>query len=284
MAYQKYDIYCLNEKIGNIEIELNEYGIHSEKYKTDFLLSSNEIHKLFMTKAIPATRMNMYLINKLRGVPEYELRFHDFALVMAVLNYGVSLTDPIWYNPQEEVYYDGAIKQKITPTTYDAINFFDNDYPDDIGDILVSNPCKTFLCEPPKRYYSPDLTTGGDKNKRWKKIENENWLHKRYEWLYSDELKSMFDNKLKLYESSKEKGAIVPKIKLAEYGTLTSCIPQKGDFFFTSKQLKAIFRTQDLRDAIKEMINRFDAKYEKSDCEKISGVLLRNGIIKDCVW
>ena len=60
------------------------------------------------------------------------------------------------------------------PVTWDKINFFTNDFSDDIGDVLFGkNKNKNVL-----DFSSPDNTSDGNLKKRWKIIDGKRWLVK----------------------------------------------------------------------------------------------------------
>lgn len=76
--------------------------------------------------------------------------------------YGLSLSDQYW------------VKPKDTNLTWQDINFFDNPFSDDVGDILFgANKHKDVL-----DLSSPDNTSVGDLKKRWKIIDGKRCLVK----------------------------------------------------------------------------------------------------------
>lgn len=69
--------------------------------------------------------------------------------------YGLSLSDQYWICP------------KGSNLTWDAINFFDNEFSEDIGDILFGSTKKSNAIN----FSSPDSTSDGNLKKRWKIID-----------------------------------------------------------------------------------------------------------------
>ena len=82
--------------------------------------------------------------------------------MLLVRCYGLSLSDQYWICP------------KGSNLTWDAINFFDNDFSDDIGDILFGADKKADDLD----FSSPDNTSDGNLKKRWKIIGGKRYLVK----------------------------------------------------------------------------------------------------------
>lgn len=76
--------------------------------------------------------------------------------------YGLSLSDQYWISPEG------------TNPTWDEINFFDNTFSDDIGDVLFGEEKKNKAFN----LNSPDNTTNGNLKKRWRIIEGKRYLVK----------------------------------------------------------------------------------------------------------
>ena len=72
--------------------------------------------------------------------------------MLPVRCYGLSLSDQYWICPEG------------SGLTWDAVNFFDNGFSDDIGDVLFGADKKADALE----FSSPDNTTDGNLKKRWK--------------------------------------------------------------------------------------------------------------------
>ena len=76
--------------------------------------------------------------------------------------YGLSLSDHYWIRPKD------------SGLTWDQINFFDNPFSDDMGDVLFGKPVK----EDGFDFSSPDNTSDGFLKKRWKIINGKRCLVK----------------------------------------------------------------------------------------------------------
>lgn len=82
--------------------------------------------------------------------------------MLLVRCYGLSLSDQYWICPEG------------SSLTWDAINFFDNDFSEDIGDILFGADKKTDVLD----FSSPDNTSDGNLKKRWKIMGGKRYLIK----------------------------------------------------------------------------------------------------------
>lgn len=76
--------------------------------------------------------------------------------------YGLSLSDQYWIRPDE------------SNLTWEKINFFDNAFSDDIGDVLFGTKKKENAFD----FSSPDNTSDGNLKKRWKIIDGHRCLVK----------------------------------------------------------------------------------------------------------
>lgn len=76
--------------------------------------------------------------------------------------YGLSLSDQYWICPQD------------ADISWDKINFFNNPFADDIGDVLFGTNKKNNAFD----FSSPDNTTDGNLKKRWKVIDGKRCLVK----------------------------------------------------------------------------------------------------------
>lgn len=76
--------------------------------------------------------------------------------------YGLSLSDQYWMKPEG------------TSLTWNQINFFDNSFSDDMGDVLFGNKKKAEYFD----FNSPDNTSDGCLKKRWKIIDGKRCLVK----------------------------------------------------------------------------------------------------------
>lgn len=82
--------------------------------------------------------------------------------ILLVLCYGLSLSDQYWICPEG------------SGLTWDKINFFDNDFSDDIGDVLFGMNKQLNGLD----FSSPDNTSDGNLKKRWKIIDGKRCLIK----------------------------------------------------------------------------------------------------------
>lgn len=82
--------------------------------------------------------------------------------MLLVRCWGLSLSDQYWIRPEE------------SDLTWDSINFFENDFSEDIGDILFGEKKKKDALD----FSSPDNTSDGNLKKRWKIIDGKRCLIK----------------------------------------------------------------------------------------------------------
>ena len=82
--------------------------------------------------------------------------------MLLVRCYGLSLSDQYWICPEG------------SNLTWDAINFFEHDFSDDIGDVLFGAVRKANVLD----FSSPDNTSDGNLKKRWKIVQGKRCLVK----------------------------------------------------------------------------------------------------------
>lgn len=82
--------------------------------------------------------------------------------ILLVRCWGLSLSDQYWIRPED------------SDLTWDSVNFFENDFSDDIGDVLFGAKKKTDGLD----FSSPDNTSDGNLKKRWKIINGKRCLIK----------------------------------------------------------------------------------------------------------
>ena len=82
--------------------------------------------------------------------------------MLLVRCWGLSLSDQYWICPEG------------SDLTWDSINFFENDFSDDIGDVLFGENKKKDALD----FSSPDNTSDGNLKKRWKIIDGKRCLIK----------------------------------------------------------------------------------------------------------
>lgn len=105
-------------------------------------------------RSIPASRSGIREALETLQIPSTKM--------LLVRCYGLSLSDQYWICP------DGS------GLNWDKVNFFDNDFSDDIGDILFGGKRKTGALN----FSTPDSTSDGNLKKRWKIINGKRCLIK----------------------------------------------------------------------------------------------------------
>ena len=112
------------------------------------------LNQWWTDRAIPASRSGLRNALDLMGILDSR------QLLMRC--YGLSLSDQYWIRP------------KGTDLSWEKINFFDNPFSEDIGDILFEvKPNHEIL-----NFRSPDSTSDGNLRKRWKIINGKRFLVK----------------------------------------------------------------------------------------------------------
>lgn len=159
-----------NKKILDFEYDNEEHMIttvnliykENEKYAPFGLIKNGNVNKLEFNKwwknrQIPASRIRLKEVLK-----EYNIYDTDNFDLLDSKAYCLSLSDQYW------------VKPKFKKINWKDINFFDNEFSEDIGKILIggnSNNLKLDL-------NTPDMTSNGNYEKRWKIIQNERYLVK----------------------------------------------------------------------------------------------------------
>ena len=104
----------------------------------------SELNKWWTDRSIPASRSGVR-----EALETLELTDTKILLIRC---FGLSLSDQYWIRPEE------------TGLTWEKINFFDNSFSDDMGDVLFGKPNKAEDFD----FSSPDNTSDGYLKKRWK--------------------------------------------------------------------------------------------------------------------
>ena len=112
------------------------------------------LNQWWTTRSIPASRLDIGEALEAMNISSPKL--------LLVLCHGLSLSDQYWILPDS------------SNLTWDKINFFQNDFSDDIGDILFGT-CKNLNV---MDFSSPDNTSDGTLKKRWKIINGARCLIK----------------------------------------------------------------------------------------------------------
>ena len=137
-------------KIGNVFApEHMPIGINFENDKPNIL----DLNKWWSGRAIPASRQNI------REAMENMSISSPNELISKC--FGLSLSDQYWINP---------IKN---PLEWDKINFFNNPFSEDVGNVLFGNPYNKEI-----NLISPDNTSDGWLKKKWKIINGKRCLIK----------------------------------------------------------------------------------------------------------
>ncbi len=126
--------------------------LHSLRHKE--IVDRAALNHWWRGRSIPASRMGIADVLDSLGLYETgELLTKCF---------GLSLSDHYW------------IKPVGSALTWEKVNFFDNDFSDDIGDVLLGTSRKTSDFD----FLSPDNTSDGNLKKRWKIINGKRCLLK----------------------------------------------------------------------------------------------------------
>ena len=112
------------------------------------------LNKWWTGRSIPASRMGIKEALETLGI------YNTQVLLTKCL--GLSLSDHYWVRPSD------------SDMTWESVNFFDNDFSDDIGDVLFGSTNMSIDFN----YASPDNTSDGNLQKRWKIIDGERCLLK----------------------------------------------------------------------------------------------------------
>ena len=176
---QKFTLMNKNKKVFDFVYDEDEHSIISfernypknEDYAPFGLIKNDEIdkqefNKWWKNRQIPASR---------KGLKEvlYNSNVYDkdnFDLLDAKA-YCLSLSDQYWVKGVDE------------DISWESINFFDNEFSEDIGKILF-NGGKTPLN---LNLNTPDMTSNGNYEKRWKIIDEERYLLKAGSKIYNQE-------------------------------------------------------------------------------------------------
>ena len=125
-------------------------------------VSKRELNYWWRHRAIPASRAQVRRL--------LENLHLESTLELAEKSFGLSLSDRYWLNDASD------------PKTWDAINFFDNDFTDDLGFLTLGQDSAGSSPDAPDyarmSLSSPNSTLGGDLLKKWKIIDGRRVLLK----------------------------------------------------------------------------------------------------------
>ena len=163
-----------NTPVLDFEYDLDEHKATriTRTYNLDFApmgmrdrhgdISKAELNYWWHHRSIPASRAQVQ-----RLLENLKL---DSTLVLAEKSFGLSLSDCYWLNDQDD------------PKTWDKINFFDNDFTDDLGFLTLGQDSAGSSPDAPDyaqvNLSSPNSTLGGDLLKKWKIIDGRRVLLK----------------------------------------------------------------------------------------------------------
>lgn len=125
-------------------------------------VSKKELNYWWRHRAIPASRAQIKrLLENLRL---------ESTLELAEKSFGLSLSDRYWLNDEDD------------PKAWEAINFFDNDFTDDLGFLTLGQDSAGSSPDAPDyasvSLSSPNSTLGGDLLKKWKIVDGQRVLLK----------------------------------------------------------------------------------------------------------
>ena len=113
-----------------------------------------DLNRWWTARAIPMSRDGLIDILYTLGI--------NVVTPLLGKNYGLSLSDQYWICPEN------------SGITWDKVNFFDNAFSEDFGDVLIGNSDSTKDIN----FMSPDITSGGWLKKKWKIVDDKRVLFK----------------------------------------------------------------------------------------------------------
>ena len=165
----KYTLMHKNIAVADVEIDEDLGVITSiDNISAKKHLPVGVVHQLRREETVDRYAMNHWWAG--RSIPASRTGVADALETLGVYSskqlltkcLGLSLSDHYWLRP-----YDSNI-------TWEAVNFFDNDFSDDIGDVLFGTNTKNDGFD----FVSPDNTSDGNLQKRWKIIDGKRCLVK----------------------------------------------------------------------------------------------------------
>ncbi len=165
----KYTLMHKNIAVADVEIDEDLGVITSiDNISAKKHLPVGVVHQLRREETVDRYAMNHWWAG--RSIPASRMGVADALETLGVYSskqlltkcLGLSLSDHYWLRP-----YDSNI-------TWEAVNFFDNDFSDDIGDVLFGTNTKNDGFD----FVSPDNTSDGNLQKRWKIIDGKRCLVK----------------------------------------------------------------------------------------------------------
>ena len=146
------DATCIVIKVEDLyNAEHLPVGIHIQHDRPD----RAELNDWWCDRSIPASRSGIRKALEALNIPNTRL--------LMTRCFGLSLSDQYWIRPADS-----------EDLHWKDINFFDNSFSEDIGDILLGKPAKKGALN----LHSPDNTSDGCLKKRWKIIDGKRCLIK----------------------------------------------------------------------------------------------------------
>lgn len=128
-------------------------------------VTKRNLNDWWRRRAIPASR------NQIRQL--LDTLDLSSTLTLAEQNFGLSLSDRYWIN------------DPAAPLNWSDVNFFDNDFTDDLGLLTLGQ-----ASHEPSNFMSPNSTLGGDLEKKWTIINGERILLKTGSALFRQEVQN----------------------------------------------------------------------------------------------
>lgn len=118
------------------------------------IIDRTELNEWWLSRSIPASRLGLREALELLDIPSRH--------TLIAKCFGLSLSDQYWVCP------------KNSDITWDKVNFFDNEFSDDVGTALFGNALKSDIIS----LVSPDNTSDGWLKKKWIILEGKRCLMK----------------------------------------------------------------------------------------------------------
>ena len=144
----------VNKITGQIEFIIDVY--HSEELPVGCKENSANLAEWWNNRAIPDSRRGI------QKVLNYVNQKTSQALMLS--SYGLSLTDHYWMQPVEQELY------------WSDINFFENDFSDDLGELLTDTG--TIDIDKNITQFSPSSSVNGEMKKKWLIKDGKRYLMK----------------------------------------------------------------------------------------------------------
>ena len=174
----KYTLMHKNISVADVEID-EDLGVitNIDNISARDHLPVGVVHQLRHDETVDRYALNQWWAG--RSIPASRMGVNEALEVLGVSStkqlitkcLGLSLSDHYWLRP-----YNSNI-------TWEAVNFFDNDFSDDIGDVLFGVNNKNVGFD----FVSPDNTSDGNLQKRWKTIDGKRCLLKSGSAPYSQQ-------------------------------------------------------------------------------------------------